>query len=152
VSRMTARKALDTLVAKGILYRRKGKGTYVAEGTVAYNLTTMHSFSHTLKARGYKVTTRLLRVDVVTGEPELLETPHLDVDRHPIIIQRLRLVDGTPAAIHVAYLEHRLYAPILKVDLSAESLLDTMHAITGVNQAYSQDSVQADLARPDEAR
>jgi GntR family transcriptional regulator len=152
VSRMTARKALDTLVTKGILYRRKGKGTYVADSTVSYDLTTMHSFSHTLKAHGYRVSTKVLRVDVLMGQPEILDQLHLDVGSRLIVVRRLRLVEGKPAAIHVAYLDHRVYAPILKVDLGAESLLDSMHAISGVQLAYSQDSVQADLAKPEEAR
>ncbi len=152
VSRMTARKALDTLVSKGILYRRKGKGTYVADSTVSYNLTTMHSFSHILKSRGYEVSTRVLRVDVGPGEPDILEQLHLGVDTRLIVIRRLRLVDGKAAAIHIAYLEHRIYAPILEVDLSSESLLDAMHKILGVQLAYSQDSVQADIVKLEEAR
>jgi GntR family transcriptional regulator len=152
VSRMTARKALDTLVSKGILYRRKGKGTYVADSTVSYDLTTMHSFSRTLKARGYNVATKVLRVDVVTGQPEDLEKLHLDMGSRLIVVHRLRYIEGKPAAIHVAYLEHRVYAPILNVDLGAESLLDSMHAISGVQLAYSEDSVQADIAKPEEAR
>lgn len=152
VSRMTARKALDTLVSKGILYRRKGKGTYVADDTVSYNLTTMQSFSHILKARGYEVSTRVLRIDVAPGEPDILEHLQLPVDTTLIVIRRLRLIDGKPAAIHTAYLEHRIYAPILEVDLSTESLLDAMHAITGVQLVYSQDSVQADLVKPEEKR
>ncbi len=152
VSRMTARKALDILVLKGILYRRKGKGTYVAENTVSYDLTTMRSFSHTLKARGYDVTSKVLHVDVMPGQPDILEKLHLDADSRLIVIRRLRLIEGKPAAIHIAYLEHRVYAPILEIDLSTSSLLDSMHAISGVQMAYSQDSVQADLAKPEEAR
>jgi GntR family transcriptional regulator len=105
-----------------------------------------------LKARGYNVTTKVLHTEVTPGQPDILEKLRLDADSRLIVIRRLRLVEGKPAAIHIAYLEHRLYAPILEVDLSTKSLLDSIHEISGVQLAYSQDSVQADLAKPEEAR
>lgn len=152
VSRMTARKALDALVSRGILYRRKGKGTYVADGVVSYNLTTMHSFSRTLQARGYRVDTRVLAVDTIVGPPEILESLNLTPGSRLVVVRRLRLVESKPAAIHIAYLDHRIYAPLLKVDLSTRSLLDVMQDISGVSVSYTTDSVQADLANGEEAR
>lgn len=152
VSRMTARKALDALVSKGLLYRRKGKGTYVTDGVVSYNLTTMHSFSRTLQARGYRIDTRVLLVDVAVGAPEVLAGLNLDPGSRLVVVRRLRLVDSKPAAIHIAYLDHRVYAPLLEVDLSRESLLASMQEISGVPNAYTSDSVQADLANGEEAR
>jgi GntR family transcriptional regulator len=152
VSRMTARKALDALVSKGMLYRRKGKGTYVAENMVSYGLTTMNSFSRTMQSRGYHIDTRVLRVDTVNGPPEILNSLHLDPGSKLLCVRRLRLVEGKPAAIHIAYLDHRVYAPLSKVDLSTSSLLDAMHELSGVPLAYTMDSVQADLANAEEAR
>jgi GntR family transcriptional regulator len=152
VSRMTARKALDAMVSKGILYRRKGKGTYVAQGVVSYGLSTMLSFSRTLQAQGYNVVTKVLRIDVVPGSSEVLEKLHLSLDSQVIVIRRLRLIEGIPAAIHTSFLEHRVFASILNnVDLSTESLLDTIQRISGMQVAYTRDSVQADLANVEDA-
>lgn len=152
ISRMTARKALDNLVSKGILYRRKGKGTYVADSVVSYGLSTMLSFSRTLRARGYDVVTRVLTVDVIPASLEVINHLQLAVDSKVIIIRRLRLIEGQPAAIHTAFLEHAVFAPVLQVDLSQQSLLDTIQSISGNQIAYTKDSVQADLLTADEAR
>jgi GntR family transcriptional regulator len=147
VSRMTARKALDALVSKGILYRRKGKGTYVAQGVVSYGLSTMLSFSRTLQAQGYNVVTRVLHIEVVPGSPKVLEHLQLSLDSQVIVIRRLRLVEGIPAAIHQSYLEYGVFAPIMHdIDLSTASLLDAIQRISGMHVAYTRDSVQSDLA------
>lgn len=151
VSRMTARKALDMLVSRGILYRRKGKGTYVAENVVSFGLSTMLSFSQTLRAQGYSVETRVLRKEVIPGSQDVLSKLQLQRDNQVIVIQRLRFVEDRPATIHTAFLEHRLFAPIMNIDLSQESLLDSIQSIARVSIAYTQDSVQADLANPIEA-
>lgn len=152
VSRMTARKALDSLVSSGILYRRRGKGTYVATSIVDYNLTSMQSFSRTLQARGYEVTTRVLSVETVPATVEQAKHLHVDVGSTLLLIRRLRVVSGTPAAIHTAYLDNAIYSSLQKVDLSQRSLLESMQAITQQPMAYTIDSVQADSANPDEAR
>jgi GntR family transcriptional regulator len=152
VSRMTARKALDVLVSKGILYRRRGKGTYVADDMVSYGLTTMHSFSRTLKARGYQIDTKELFKDIVVGPPEILRFLKLRPGNQLLIVHRLRFIGGKPAAINSAYLDASIYNPLLKVDLSAQSLLDAMHEVSGIPVAYTMDSVQADLANIEEAR
>ena len=151
VSRMTARKALDSLVVKGILYRSKGKGTYVAENIVSYGLSTMLSFSQTLRAQGHEVTTQVLRREVIPGSPDVLERLQLASESQVIVIRRLRLVEGRPATIHTSFLEYRLFAPILQADLSQESLLDLIQRISGIPIAYTQDSVQADRATVEEA-
>lgn len=152
VSRMTARKALDSLVSSGILYRRRGKGTYVATSVVDYNLTSMQSFSRTLQARGYEVTTRILKIDTLPATPELAQHLHVEVGSTLLLIRRLRMVGGTPAAIHTAYLDNAIYGALTKVDLTQHSLLESMQRLTHLPMAYTIDSVQADGARPDEAR
>ena len=152
ISRMTARKALENLVNKGILYRRKGKGTYVADSMVSYGLSTMLSFSRTLRARGYDVVTHVLAVDVIPASLEVINRLQLAVDSKVIVIRRLRMIEGIPAAIHTAFLEHALFAPILERDLSKQSLLDAVQSISGMQVAYTKDIVQADLLAPEEAR
>ncbi len=152
VSRMTARKALDSLVSGGILYRQRGKGTYVATSVVDYNLTSMQSFSRTLQARGYDVTTRVLSIDTLPAAIDLAQHLRVEVGSMLLVIRRLRLVGGTPAAIHTAYLDNAIYGALARVDLSRFSLLESMQELTKLPIAYTIDSVQADIVRPDEAR
>ncbi|NIM94021.1 MAG: UTRA domain-containing protein [Anaerolineales bacterium] len=143
VSRMTARKAIERMVAKGLLFRQQGKGTFVAEEVVAYGFSTMLSFSRTLQARGYTVDTKILRQDVIPCPPDVQERLKLNPDDEVIIIRRLRHVGGEPVAIHTSYLDYRIYAPVLDADLSTESLLRVIEEECGVHVTFSRDTVQA---------
>ncbi|MBE0688673.1 MAG: GntR family transcriptional regulator [Anaerolineae bacterium] len=151
VSRMTARKALDGLVSKGILYRRKGKGTYVSDHVMAYSLSTILSFSRTFRAYGHDVVTRVLSKEIVPASANVCERLSLTEPARVIAIRRLRFIDGLAAAIHTSFLSYPLFAPLLEVDLSQLSLLDVIESVSGIPVAYSRDSVLAALASPEEA-
>lgn len=152
VSRMTARKALDNLVSKGVLFRQHGKGTYVAEDVVSYGLSTMLSFSRTLQAMGYNVVTKVLLVDVIPASSDIVRSLRLGLKSQVIIIRRLRLIDEIHAALHTSYLDYKMFAPIMKFDLAVMSLHDVIHRVAGIQVVYTNDSVQADLATPEEEK
>ncbi|NIM94025.1 MAG: UTRA domain-containing protein [Anaerolineales bacterium] len=151
VSRMTARKAIERMVAKGLLFRQQGKGTFVAEEMVSYGFSTMLSFSRTLKSRGYSVKTKVLRRDVILCPLEVQERLNLNPGSEVVIIRRLRYVAGEPVAIHTSYLDHRFYAQVLKADLSQVSLLKFIEEECGVNIVFSRDTIQAIEVSPEDS-
>lgn len=147
VSRMTARKALDELVKTGLLFRQRGKGTFVAQGVVSYGLSTMLSFSGTLQALGYQVMTKVLYQDVIPAPTTVAEKLNLAAGSEVIIVRRLRWVDDKPAAIHTSFMDYRVYEPLLQIDLSTESLLESIEQVCGTYVAYTKDAVQAMLVK-----
>ncbi len=150
VSRMTARKAIDGLVNRGLLFRQQGKGTFVAQSVVSYNLSTLLSFSATMRALGYAVTTQVLNQEVIPATAAVAEKLRLPPGAAVVLIHRLRLVDGQPAAIHSSFLDHAIFAPILTVDLSTSSLLASIEEILPTPVTYTKDSVEAALVQPNE--
>ena len=152
VSRMTARKSLDALVAQGLLFRRPGKGTFVAADILSCGLSTTLSFSRTLRARGYAVETQVLRQEIIPGPPRVVEMLHLPPGSEVLIVHRLRRVAGEPAAIHSSYLDSRAFAPLLRADLETGSLLEAIEHIGGGRMAYTRDTVQATQTSAEESR
>ena len=148
VSRMTARKAIDGLVNRGLLFRQQGKGTFVVQNIVSYNLSTLLSFSATMRALGYEVTTQVLKQEAIPATAAVAEKLGLSPSASVVLIRRLRLVDGQPAAIHSSFLDHTIFAPILQVDLSTNSLLASIEEILPTPVTYTKDSVEAALVQP----
>jgi GntR family transcriptional regulator len=149
VSRMTARKALDRLVADGMLFRQPGKGTFVAPAKIAHGASQGLSFSAAMKAQGLACETRVLEAEVVGAPSNVARALALPAGGQAIFLRRLRLVAGTPAAIHLSYLPARLSA-LLEHDLSG-SLSDLMSRI-GARVERSEDKVEAVSATGEEAR
>ena len=143
VSRVTARQAIEQLVAKNMLYRRPGKGTFVAEHGLSYGFSTMLSFSRSLQAKGFDVETRVLDQGIIPAPEHIAKKLRLDNDAELVAVRRLRTVDRIPAAIHASYFSARVYGSLLAADFATESLLGTFERIGGVRMAYSQDSLRA---------
>src|ERR1044072_4182186 len=54
VSRVTLRMALDAVAEQGLISRRQGAGTFVNRHVVEHPLTTLTSFTETLRRKGYE--------------------------------------------------------------------------------------------------
>ena len=63
VSRPTLRAVIDELVREGLLLRRHGSGTYVAEPKIALPLT-MTSFSEDMARRGMRPASRVVAFEL----------------------------------------------------------------------------------------
>ena len=148
VSRMTARKALDRLVGDGVLFRRPGKGTFVAPPKIAHGPSQQLSFSAAMRALGLRHSTRVLAAGMVPAPSNIALALNLPLGSPAVFVRRLRLVENTPAAIHMAYLPPR-FAPLLDTDLTG-SLYDLMAAL-GARVEQARDTVEAVAASREDA-
>lgn len=148
VSRMTARKAVDNLVSEGLLFRRPGMGTYVAPPRIAHGLSTQLSFSAGMEKLGLEHETEVLRAALVRAPHRAARSLGLS-DGAPIVtIERLRIVEGEPVALHHADLPGE-FAAILDADLTG-SLTKAMEDV-GASVASARDTVDAVLAESEAA-
>lgn len=101
ISRITVRKALDGLVENGLLARRRGAGTFIAE-RVEKAFSRLSSFSEDMASRGWQVRSEWLDRTSGTVTPEeslaLGLPPGSDVFR----FTRLRFANDTPMALETA--------------------------------------------------
>lgn len=149
VSRETVRSALDRLVADGFLFRRAGKGTYVAARRIEHSGSTQTSLSATLDSVGLAHQTRVLLARLVPADHHVARALHLPAGSSVACIRRLRIVEGEPVALHSTCLLEA-YADILENDLRGS--LQELLATAGVPIVASRDTLQAVHADPDEAR
>ena len=149
VSRMTARKAVDRLVAEGLLFRQPGKGTFVAKAKIAHGLSTQLSFSAAIEQLGLPHMTRVLQASLVAAPSKVSRPLQILEGDEVVFLRRLRYVADEPSALHVAYLPAE-YQSILDMDLTG-SLTKLMRTV-GAGVAHAKDRVEAVLADTDDAR
>lgn len=101
VSRITVRKALDGLVAEGLLVRRQGSGNFVST-RVEKNFAMLTSFSEDMRARGRNPRSVWLKRSTGTVTPEEALTLRLSPGTPVYRFHRLRFADDAPMAIEVA--------------------------------------------------
>lgn len=120
VSRITVRKALDGLVADGLLTRRQGAGTFVS-GRVEKHFAKLTSFSEDMAARGRMPRSEWLLRASGNVTPEESLTLGLSPGAPVYRFHRIRFADDLPMAIE--------YSTIPGFGLaSADSVQDSLYS------------------------
>ncbi|UTT63685.1 GntR family transcriptional regulator [Microcella humidisoli] len=140
VSRMTARKAIETLVRDGLLFRRQGKGTYVADLRIPYGLSTQLSFSTAMSSAGHDIRTEVVEAAIDRADADIAAALGVAPGSVVVHVSRVRLVDGAPAALHESWLPASLVAVL---DYSLSESLNALMADLGHEVSTTQDYVEA---------
>jgi GntR family transcriptional regulator len=119
VNRGTIRHALQLLEREGLIYREKGRGTFLRRRRVELDLSTLCSTTEDLKARGWIPDSRLLSLEKIS--PSLHIQRYLELSQEDLVwlIYRLRLADKEPISIQWSYIPVELAPDLDRQDLSS---------------------------------
>lgn len=147
ISRITVRKALDALVADGLLVRRQGAGTFVA-GRVEKQFAKLSSFTEDMAARGRAVTSSWLMQAEGAVTPDESMMLGLGPGASVYRFRRIRFADDVPLAI-----EHSAIAgfALAGADAVRDSLYTALEA-SGNRPVRALQRLRAVLFTPDQAR
>jgi GntR family transcriptional regulator len=147
VSRTTVRKAVESLVARGLVEIRRGKGTFVTAPKIRQNLTELSGFVEDMVAHGRTPTARLLDKRPVAASKaaagHLGVAPGAQVYR----IERVRYADGVAMSFDETYLPLEIGEKVASNDLESEpifALLEGKYDIPLVEAEYQLEAVTAD--------
>jgi GntR family transcriptional regulator len=147
VSRTVVRQALSDLERTGLVSRQKGRGTFVAAPKlsefVAQTLTSLHE---DLSARGERLETTVLRLEVEPVSPHVARMLDLPDSEQIVLLERLRHLRGEPLVLTTAYMPYALCAPILELDMSDRSLFETYERELGYRLHRGTRAIEARAA------
>ena len=119
VSRMTVRQGITDLIDEGLLYRRQGVGTFVAQLHVERDHSRLTNFFEISKMNGVQVSERILKLEVIPAKLQVAKALSLPEGEFVICIKTLRFTENVPVTIHEAYVPHRLFSQLLQEDLDS---------------------------------
>ena len=117
LSRPTVRRAIQELVDKGLLVRRRGIGTQVVHGQVTRGVE-LTSLYDDLARSGQKPSTNLLEMTVIPADTKIAAALAVDEGTPTLHLRRIRLADNVAVSIMENWLPEDL------VDLKAEDIVE----------------------------
>jgi GntR family transcriptional regulator len=152
VSRIVIRQVLNRLVNEGLVYRQRGRGSFVAERTLEQGLTRIISFTEDMRRRGLTPHTRVLFTGLVSAQDEIAQRLELPPGAELARIERLRLADDEPMSIEESYLVHRHCPGVLNEDYARASLRATLQQKYGIRIVRARQIIRAVLASPEQVK
>ncbi len=140
LSRPTVRRAIAELVARGLLVRRRGVGTTVAN-QVIHRRDELTSLYDDMRRKGQQPTTRILAFDASTTHPAAARALGLADDTRFVFIQRLRLAATVPTAVMNNWLPPR-FADLSVDEVASGSLYAALRS-RGVRPVVAHQTIGA---------
>jgi GntR family transcriptional regulator len=152
VGRNTIRHALSDLAVKGYLESVQGVGTFVSESHFPKTVEFLYGFSQEMAQRGKVITSQVIEAKLMAADPLLARVLRIQLGAEVVFLNRLRIVEGKPAAIERAYLPHSFCRGILKHDFSRESLYDVLASQYNMKPDHAEQEIGAEIATPQVAK
>ncbi len=132
VNRHTVRQAIGELCRAGVLYKLRGRGTFVAKppvDLVEYRLSPKNRFTENIRQSGRTPGSRLLAWQEVTAPVQVAEALGLTADERVYVLDVLRLVNGQP------FLFSKVYLPAGRLPELADRVAD-FRSLSVIYDAY----------------
>ncbi|WP_017381393.1 GntR family transcriptional regulator [Paenisporosarcina sp. TG-14] len=150
VSRMTVRQSITNLVNDGLLYREKGRGTFVAPPKVEQPLSGLTSFTEDMLARGMTPSNTLVSFEKMMPELGIAQKLQLDEGDEVFLVKRIRYADDKPMAIEKTYLPVKL-VPKMDKDVLDGSLYSFIEKDRQMTISHALQRMEAALVKKEDA-
>lgn len=151
VSRNTVRLAINALLLRGLVFRVKGKGTFVAPEPLRCGLLELASFSEEMRRLGMCSQSRVLALAEEVPVENVASSLRLVEGEMVYRIERLRLANDEPMALHVSWL--MCWAlPDLKLEDLTQASLYTLIEDRGLTLGYADQVIKPVIASETQAR
>lgn len=150
VSLITVRKAVGSLMEKGLVVRKQGKGTFVTKPKYSRNMKKIQSFTEMCEQMGVKPGAQVLENRLIMADKKVADRLGIEPGSNVVYISRLRLADGEPVQVEKSYFPLK-YAFLLEEDLNNGSMFECLKEKAGAKVASSEKMIELCRATAEEA-
>ncbi len=149
----TVRKAIDVLVAEGLLERFQGRGTFVRRASFASSLFRFFRFQSESGERRIPES-RILKRDVLDAPSAPAAGLQIETGAPVIRLTRLRLLDGAPLLAEEIWLPHARFEPLATLEPGAfgDLLYPLYEKLCGQIVASAEETLTAEAVNATYAR
>lgn len=152
VSRTTVRQAVAELEKDGYIYKKHGKGTFVASKKINQNLQGFYSFTEEMKKLGKVPSTKVLKFEIMPINLEIAKKTKLVQGELVYKFTRLRLADGEPMMVETTYVPYNKFPGITKEHLGVTALYDIFRDSFNQKVEYAEEEFSPILTNEREAK
>lgn len=149
VSLITVRKAVGSLMEKGLVVRKQGKGTFVTKPKYSRNMKKLQSFTEMCEQMGVKPGAQVLENRLIMADKKVADRLGIEPGSNVVYISRLRLADGEPVQVEKSYFPLK-YAFLLEEDLNNGSMFECLKEKAGAKVASSEKMIELCRATAEE--
>lgn len=150
VSLITVRKAVGSLMEKGLVVRKQGKGTFVTKPKYSRNMKKLQSFTEMCEQMGVKPGAQVLENRLIMADKKVADRLGIEPGSNVVYISRLRLADGEPVQVEKSYFPLK-YAFLLEEDLNNGSMFECLKEKAGAKVASSEKMIELCRATAEES-
>jgi DNA-binding GntR family transcriptional regulator len=149
LSRPTMRRAIEYLVGRGLLVRKRGIGTRVVQTKVTRDVE-LTSLYDVLARSGQEPSTQVIKFSTEQAPDELAAKLGIALGTEVYVFERLRFASGEPLALMLNYVPAHLLE-LTEADLEEQGLYDLLRA-SGITLRIAKQAIGAKAATTAEAR
>jgi len=152
VSRTVVRQALNKLCQDGVVYKEKGKGTFVAKPKLQEKfIQRTYGFYQEMREKGLEVESKILEHEIVEPPTRIRTLLKLTEGQKVVKTSRLRSVNKELIMFTTTYVRSDLCPELEKEDLTNRSLYQLLWDKYGVRISYGHRTLEAVAASKYEA-
>ncbi len=104
VSRITVRSAIQSLADLGLVIKKPGKGSFVADNISRQSYKSFRGFTAICRENGIPTYSHILKLKQVTPTPDAMRELKLKVDDTVVYLERVRIAASKPVVLERTYL------------------------------------------------
>jgi len=152
VSRITVRKAIESLIQEDLLRTRQGKGTFVTPRKLSRRLPFLYSFTDDMHQLGLEPSSTVVAFELQRASPADEATLKLPSrDPHVFCLTRVRRANNEPILLENTLIPHNLCPQLLTEDLENDSLYRVLTETYRLPVYDAEESYEAGLATAENA-